>query len=186
MKISLKELLVFPTLCESGFPISIVCCQKCLITFIFDLLSICPLNLFAPALWIHVIQSNLLSICSVNQNHLKAVCNYTGVYLFSKLSSVNRQAQQKGVSVNYRLRLFLLCCFLSSLVFEEDRSCTLLCHRSHASLHHSQPRFSRRPSGHGNRQPASPTHQLGDTNKVRLLFLSFFFTYFGESLSHIE
>lgn len=120
MKISLKELLVFPTLCESGFPISIVCCQKCLITFIFDLLPMCPFSLFAPALWIHVVQSNLVSICSVNQNHLKAVCNDTGVYFFSKLSSVNRQVQQKDVSVNYRLRLFLLCCFLSSLVFEED------------------------------------------------------------------
>lgn len=124
MKVSLKELLVFPTLfffnfCESGFPISIVCWQKCLITFIFDLLSICPFSLFAPALQVHVIQSNLVSICSVNQNHLKAVCNYTGLYIFFKLSSDNRQAQQKDVCVNYRVRLFLLCCLFPSLVFEE-------------------------------------------------------------------
>ena len=38
-----------------------------------------------------------MSICSVNQNHLKAVCNYTGLYIFFKLSLDNRQAQQKDV-----------------------------------------------------------------------------------------
>lgn len=106
--------------CANDFPISIVYWPQRLITVILDLSSICPFGVFAPALWIHVMQNNLVGICSVNQNHLSAACNYAGLYFFSKLSADNRQAQQRDASVNYRFGLFSLCCFLASLVFEED------------------------------------------------------------------
>lgn len=43
------------------------------------------------------------------------------------------------------------------------------------SLHYSKLHFSHQPRGHSERQPTSPTHQLGSTNKVVPLLLSHLF-----------
>lgn len=64
-----------------------------------------------------------MGVYSVNQNHLKAACNNTKLYFFSKLSTENRRVQWKEASVNYRFKLFSPCYYLSSLIFEENLHC---------------------------------------------------------------
>lgn len=49
----------------------------------------------------------------------------------------------------------------------------LLCHGSHMSLHQGHSHFSFQSSGHKNRQPLSPTPQLGVPMKPCCPFLSF-------------
>lgn len=85
--------------------------QKCLITFIFCPFIHLPFEDFLHQLRESIWYRTIEYICSVNQNHLKAACNYIGLYFHCKLITDNRRAQWKDASVSYRLRSFPLCYF---------------------------------------------------------------------------